>query len=421
MGIRNPFRPPKEASHEQAEQYLKQKGVEVYDEKPSNRFNAYNVKPMQRVRRKPQESHLTETGEASAPVNSERPGGRINDPFSEYALTHPEIDSDLNSYDPDNLNMYEPADLQEEDGMTEAEREIARIEKRIREVRLGTLQSSENTRQHLESALETGINTTGLLASQGERLYTTRNRADVLQQQQIAAEESIDDLRWNDRSIFSAKVRAPVKSREAKDFVDLKTQALLRRKGDRAVRDAKFQKGQTEMETLINRVKVDTKEPELGSDEDDLNESPMDRKQRLDAVQNMMLKYKDDNGSDEEIELKLSKNLDRTYVLAKNLNELSKGMNSELQRQNEYISDLGSKMDQSSVAILKNNKDLNDAWLQKKKKKNQLPAKSRGFEKFDDDDDDIEDYEDKLDRFLGDNNYDEDNDFSVKRVIKKML
>jgi protein transport protein SEC9 len=215
------------------------------------------------------------------------------------------------------------------------EEEVADIRRQIKETKLASANSAENSERIASQAVETALGTYARLGAQHERLNYTESLLDKASMSTREAEGQTKKLKSLNRSMFAVHPDNPFTKK--KRNAELEASILDEHRADRDLREATRKAGWQANQHM-----------EQGFKEIDQLRSK-DKWQRASAAEKNKYQFEDDS-EDEEAENRIDDAMARTANHVSTLNSVAKMMGKEIDSQNEVIDRLGGKV--SSIFFL---------------------------------------------------------------------
>ncbi|KAK9773687.1 putative t-SNARE coiled-coil-like protein [Seiridium cardinale] len=208
------------------------------------------------------------------------------------------------------------------------EEEVQDIRRQIKETKLASANSAENSERIANQAVETALGTYARLGAQHERLNYTENLLDKAGLSTRDAESSTKKLKSLNRSMFAVHVNNPFTA--GKKTREMEQQILEQHRADRDLRESTRKAGWQANEHM-----------EKGFKEIEATRST-DKWQRASAAEKSKYQFEDDE-SDDEAEDRIDAAMARTSNHVGTLNSVARLMQKEIDSQDRLIGRLGEK------------------------------------------------------------------------------
>ncbi|KAJ7499298.1 hypothetical protein FB451DRAFT_33678 [Mycena latifolia] len=251
-------------------------------------------------------------------------GNGIGDVYTRAGPDSRQLDRDRNElfsgYNPRKSGsgrFFDGPNIEEED-------DVEAIKQKTRFMKQESVNSTQNSIRMAREAVDTGGNTLRKLGEQSEKLAHTERHLDVAKGHSSRADDKTEELRKLNRSIFIPAITfdkdAKHAAREAKVQRRYETERAEREKAMMDIRDT---------QERMARAQAYGTRSELGV--------PASRRAERNRFQF------EANGSDDEMENDLERNLDEIQGLVQNLKAVGAAMGEEIDRQNSTISGIEAK------------------------------------------------------------------------------
>ncbi|KAI1849246.1 hypothetical protein JX265_008657 [Neoarthrinium moseri] len=210
------------------------------------------------------------------------------------------------------------------------EEEVADIRRQIKETKLASATSAENSERIASQAVETALGTYARLGAQHERLNYTEGLLDKASTSTREAEGQTKKLKHLNRSMFAVHVNNPFTS--GKKTRDLENQILEQHRNDRDLREATRKAGWQANAHM-----------EAGFKEIEASRST-DKWQKASGAEKSKYAFEDDS-EDDEAENRIDDAMARTANHVGTLNSVARLMQREIDSQDQLIGRLGEKSD----------------------------------------------------------------------------
>ncbi|KAH8675795.1 hypothetical protein BX600DRAFT_185389 [Xylariales sp. PMI_506] len=210
------------------------------------------------------------------------------------------------------------------------EEEVQDIRRQIKETKLASANSAENSERIASQAVETALGTYARLGAQHERLNYTEGLLDKASISTREAEGQTKKLKSLNRSMFAVHVNNPFTS--SKRTAEMEQKILEQHRADRDLREATRKAGWQANEHM-----------EAGFKEIEANRST-DKWQKMSSAEKNKYQFEDDS-EDDEAENRIDQAMARTAQHVGTLNSVARLMQKELDSQDALIGRLGEKSD----------------------------------------------------------------------------
>jgi hypothetical protein len=223
------------------------------------------------------------------------------------------------------------------------EQEVADVKRQIKETKLASANSAQNSERIAAQAVETALGTYARLGAQHERLNYTEGLLDKASISTREAEGQTRKLKSLNRSMFAVHVGNPFTS--SKKSAEMEQKILEQSRADRDLREQTRKAGwqaNQHMEAGFKEIEA---------------ERSTDKWQRASSAEKSKYQFEDDS-EDEETENRIDESMARTANHVSTLNSVARLMAKEIDTQNEVIDRLGGK-----VRLLFNISGLVTNWV----------------------------------------------------------
>jgi protein transport protein SEC9 len=209
------------------------------------------------------------------------------------------------------------------------EEEVANIRRQIKETKLASANSAENSERIASQAVETALGTYARLGAQHERLNYTEGLLDKAGMSTREAEGQTKKLKHLNRSMFAVHVNNPFTS--GKKTREMEQQILEQHRADRDLREATRKAGWQANDHM-----------ERGFKEIEATRNT-DKWQRASGAEKSRYQFEDDS-EDDDAEDRIDAAMQRTAQHVGTLNSVARLMQKEIDSQDELIGRLGEKV-----------------------------------------------------------------------------
>lgn len=209
------------------------------------------------------------------------------------------------------------------------EQEVADVKRQIKETKLASANSAQNSERIAAQAVETAMGTYARLGAQHERLNYTESLLDKASISTREAEGQTRKLKSLNRSMFAVHVGNPFTS--SKKSAEMEQKILEQSRADRELRETTRKAGwqaNQGMEAGFKEIEA---------------ERNTDKWQRASAAEKSKYQFEDDS-EDEDAENRIDEAMARTAGHVSTLNSVARLMAKEIDTQNEVIDRLGGKV-----------------------------------------------------------------------------
>lgn len=210
----------------------------------------------------------------------------------------------------------------------EEEEDVGAAKQEIKFIKQQDVSSTRNALRIAAQAEETGRNTLARLGAQGERLHNTDKNLDLATHHQRLAEEKAKELKVANRSMFRMHVENPFtqRGRERRD-----QEILDKHRNERDQRDA------TRAAAYDSSQRMNQNFKSLGT------AGPDGKKTQASLAERAKYQFEADS-EDDEMENEIENNLDELSQVTGRLNLLAKAQGEELDRHNQLLGGLITKV-----------------------------------------------------------------------------
>lgn len=223
------------------------------------------------------------------------------------------------------------------------EEEIDDIKRQIKETKLASANTAENSERIAASAVETALGTYARLGAQHERMINTENLLDKATLSTREADGKTKKLKSMNRSMFAVHVNNPFTAK--KRTAEQERMIMEQHQADKNLRET----------TRAGGFQANAR-MEAGFKEIEAQRST-DKWQRASASEKSKYAFEDDS-EDDDAENRIDESMARTAGHVSTLNSVAKLMGREIEEQNTRIDRLGEKTDAADMAARLNTERL---------------------------------------------------------------